>query len=197
MRFFRSMTGKYFRHPRTDHGAWSRPTLETQGGFFTALIPRGAFSSRCQWVEYEHRRMTFQQIDKLPSFPVVCSSCSILLLPPPSIDCRRFTRPKRRCCSPAIVTRFIPFPRMVQGAFLNLGGSIGLVLLDTLWTRVGWDGGVAFSGGGRPGAESTKAVSQQGAQLISPQALNSLDLELSRDSELRLLVVFVRVSQLP
>lgn len=60
-----------------------------------------------------------------------------------------------------------------------------------------WDGEIAFAGDGRPGAESTRAESQERVPLISPRALDSLDLELSRDSELRLLVVFVRVSQLP
>lgn len=82
-----------------------------------------------------------------------------------------------------------------QGAFLNLGSSIGLFLLDTAWARVTWDGriGDVEGGDGGPDRDETRPGC---SQLVSPGAWKMLDLELGRDSELRLLVVAVRVSSL-
>lgn len=74
-----------------------------------------------------------------------------------------------------------PFP--LKGGFLNLGGSIGLALLDTAWSRVSWDGRINRASEAAPAAPP----------LLSPGAWEALELELSRDSELRLLVVVVRV----
>lgn len=78
-----------------------------------------------------------------------------------------------------------------QGGFINLGGSIAFVLLDTAWTGVSWDGGMARS------QEECGASSEEASEttpLLSPGAWQALEKQLSRDSELRLLIVAMRVS---
>lgn len=79
--------------------------------------------------------------------------------------------------------RYLRPPFRVKGGFLNFGGSIGFVLLDTAWSRVSWDGRIDQV------SEATPAA----PPLLSPGAWGALELELSRDSELRLLVVVMRV----
>lgn len=81
----------------------------------------------------------------------------------------------------------------VQGAFLNLGGAIGLALLDNTWARVRWDGKICIAaGGGAPRSEETTIPVE--APFMSPGAWEALDSELSSDSEMRLLCVVTRVS---
>ncbi|CAN0557173.1 unnamed protein product, partial [Ectocarpus sp. 8 AP-2014] len=79
---------------------------------------------------------------------------------------------------------------------LNLGGSIGFVLLDTVWSRVTWDGKIHQAGQNSPhgvdGSGTTAA--SEAPPLLSPGAWEALELELGRDSELRLLIVVMRVS---
>ena len=82
-----------------------------------------------------------------------------------------------------------PHPPSVclKGGFLNLGGVIGFALLDTVWSRVSWDGRIDLHQ--QQAGEETSAA----PPLLSPGAWRALELELSRDSELRLLVVVMRV----
>ncbi|CAM9474859.1 unnamed protein product [Hapterophycus canaliculatus] len=84
--------------------------------------------------------------------------------------------------------------RASQGGFLNLGGSIGLALLDTTWTRVSWDGKINdYSTRGDASTVEGDGDSAPHLPLLSPGAWDILELELSRDSELRLLLVVMRV----
>lgn len=78
-----------------------------------------------------------------------------------------------------------------QGAFLNLGGSISVVLLDTAWTRVSWDGGMENS---HEDEDSSGEATPVATPLLSSGAWETLEKQLSRDSELRLLIVVMRVS---
>ncbi|CAM9897439.1 unnamed protein product, partial [Ectocarpus sp. 12 AP-2014] len=85
--------------------------------------------------------------------------------------------------------------RASQGGFLNLGGSIGLVLLDTVWSRVTWDGRIHQAGENSPhgvAGGSDKVAAPEAPPLLSAGAWEALELELGRDSELRLLIVVVR-----
>lgn len=79
----------------------------------------------------------------------------------------------------------------LQGGFLSLGGSIGFVFLDTAWTGVSWDGGMARSQ--EDGGASSEEASET-RPLLSHGAWKALEKQLSRDSELRLLIVVMRVS---
>lgn len=84
---------------------------------------------------------------------------------------------------------------VLQGGFLNLGGSIAFALVDTAWVRVTWDGRIDQSTGSRgkgDGVVGSEAASVA-PPLLSPGAWEALELELSRDSELRLLIVVMRV----
>lgn len=80
-----------------------------------------------------------------------------------------------------------------QGGFLNLGGSIGFILLDTAWTAVSWDGGKAQPQEGGGGGSSSEEASET-TPLLSRRAWETLEEKLGRDSELRLLIVVMRVS---
>lgn len=64
-------------------------------------------------------------------------------------------------------------------------------MLDTAWVRVSWDGRIGEGNciGVADGEENPAA-----SPLLAPGAWETLELELSRDSELRLLIVVVRVS---
>ncbi|CAM9986285.1 unnamed protein product [Scytosiphon promiscuus] len=83
--------------------------------------------------------------------------------------------------------------RASQGGFLNLGGAIGLALLDTAWARVSWDGKINdLSEEGDAGVAGENTTSAPSPPLLSPGAWDNLELELGRDSELRLLLVVMR-----
>lgn len=72
-----------------------------------------------------------------------------------------------------------------------------MFLLDTAWARVAWDGRIGDVNGGGDGGPGRDGEAGAGcSQLVSPGASEMLDLELGRDSELRLLVVVVRVSSI-
>eukprot|EP00752_Nemacystus_decipiens_P010481 g9338.t1 len=94
----------------------------------------------------------------------------------------------------ALAKREIPAAAMAvagrasQGGFLNLGGAIGFALLDTVWSRVSWDGRIDDRQLQHQDGEATPST----PPLLSPGAWRALELELSRDSELRLLVVVMR-----
>lgn len=81
----------------------------------------------------------------------------------------------------------------LQGGFLNLGGSIAFALIDTAWARVTWDGRIeqcaTEEGDGVVGSEAASFA----PPLLSPGAWEALELELNRDSELRLLIVVMPV----
>lgn len=65
-----------------------------------------------------------------------------------------------------------------------------------MWTRVGWDGRIDQAGNGDDGDMDVGNEEMPVAPpLLSPRAWEALELELTRDSELRLLVVVIRVRE--
>ena len=78
-----------------------------------------------------------------------------------------------------------------QGGFLNLGGSIGFIFLDTAWTGVSWDGGMSQS---QEGAGGSSEEASETTPLLSFRAWEILEKQLGRDSGLRLLIIVMRVS---
>lgn len=71
-----------------------------------------------------------------------------------------------------------------------------MALLDTVWARVSWDGRIASRHGERSTGYTNAKPSPTPPEvvpLISTAAWERLEMELSRDSELRLLVVLVQV----
>ena len=80
-----------------------------------------------------------------------------------------------------------------QGAFLSLGGAIVFVFLDTAWTMVRWDGGLTNS---QEGGDVSGETTPPATPLLSNGAWETLEKQLRRDSELRLLIVVMRVSRL-
>lgn len=81
---------------------------------------------------------------------------------------------------------------IAQGAFLDLGGSIGIILLDTVWARTAWDGAIRANAH-EVESSASGSFEGKGVQQISPRAWQNLEFELGRDSEFRLLIVAVRV----
>lgn len=75
-----------------------------------------------------------------------------------------------------------------QAVVLSVTEAIGFALLDTLWSRADWDGRIS---NGEASAEG--GTGEDEPRLLSSQAWESLTVALERDSELRLLVVVLRV----